>query len=67
MQHSNQMFIAEEQVFVPYSSQTSASGVLSFGQSVQQKLPTKRACVACKRQSVCTFIIALRDMGTFTI
>ena len=49
---SSQMFIAEEQVFVPSSSQTSASGVLSFGQSVLQKLergPTKKACVACKK------------------
>jgi hypothetical protein len=41
------MFIAEEQVLVPYSSQTRVSGVLSFGQSVQQQ--RKRVCVACKQ------------------
>ena len=44
---STLMFIAEEQVLVPYSSQTSVSGVLSFGQSVQQQ--GKRVCVACKQ------------------
>ena len=46
-----QMFIAEEQIFVPYHSQTSVSGVLSFGQSVEQQCErgtTKRSCMACK-------------------